>query len=202
VAEDAVAAVSRFAVVAPREIAALIATHPFAWIVAPNALSAATPMPLLAEADADGGPAALIGHLPKRHPLVAALRADPRGLFLFQGPHDYISPEWLSNKDWAPTWNFAVAMITGDVAFDEALTERALIDLVAHMERERHVPWTVSAMGERFHRLRDQVIGFRVTIRDVRARFKLGQDESDTAFGEILAGLGAGELSDWMRRAR
>jgi len=193
---------SGFAEVAPAEIGALIATHPLAWIVARGDLTATAPMPLLAETDAQGTPVALIGHLPKRHPLVAALGADPHALFLLQGPHGYISPEWLTNKDWAPTWNFAVAMIEAEVAFDDALTERALVDLVAHMERDRAVPWDVSAMGARFDRLREQVIGFRATITNLRARFKLGQDENDTAFGEILTGLGDGELANWMRRAR
>jgi len=184
------------------DVARLIDQHPLAWIVARGARGLATPMPLLLESSAEGRPGALIGHLPKAHPLVAALTAQPGGLFLFQGPSGYISPEWLTNKDWAPTWNFAVAVIEADVVFDESLTERALVDLVAHMERDRPEPWTVEAMGDRFAILRSWVIGFRATITATRARFKLGQDENDTVFAEILAGQGDGELARWMVEAR
>lgn len=182
--------------------ARLIAEHPLAWIVSAANPAVTTPMPLLLEQDEGGAARALIGHLPKAHPLVRALSVDPRALFLFQGPQGYISPEWLTDKDWAPTWNFAVAVIEASVTLDDALTERALTDLVAHMERDRAEPWTVAAMGDRFHALRRRVIGFRADITAVRARFKLGQDENDAVFTEILAGLGEGALSRWMQRAR
>lgn len=184
------------------EIARLIDAHPLGWIVAPSAPGAATPMPLLLERDADGAPRSLLGHLPRAHPLVAAFAAEPRGLFLFQGPHGYITPEYLSNKDWAPTWNFAVVVIEADVAFDSVLTDEALRQLVAHMERDRAEPWRVEAMGARYATLRDRVIGFRATITSCRPRFKLGQDESDEAFAEIVAGLEDDELARWMRAAR
>lgn len=183
-------------------IARLIADYPLAWIVAASAPGAATPMPLLLECGDDGAPRSLLGHLPRAHPLVAAFMAVPRGLFLFQGPHGYISPEYLSNKDWAPTWNFAVAVIEADVALDSALTDEALRRLVTHMERDRAEPWSVEAMGARYATLRDRVIGFRATITHCRPRFKLGQDESDDAFAEIVAGLQDDTLAHWMRAAR
>jgi transcriptional regulator len=193
---------SFFAEVDNASLARLIERHPLAWILARGDPAAATPMPMVLERDGDGAPAALIGHLPRAHPLVHAFGGDPRGMFLFQGPHGYISPEPLSNKDWAPTWNFAVAVIEADVTFDAAMTTGVLLDLVALMERDRAEPWTVEAMGERFARLRDRVIGFRAAITSVRPRFKLGQDESDTVFAQIVAGLGDGELTDWMKAAR
>lgn len=184
------------------DVARLITAHPLGWIVARADQAATTPMPLLLELDANGAPRSLLGHLPRAHPLVRAFGADPSGIFLFQGPHGYITPEWLSDKDWAPTWNYAIAVIAADVSIDEALTDEALRRLVAHMEQGRDAPWTVEAMGERYERLRARVIGFRATITACRTRFKLGQDESDTAFGEILAGLGDTALARWMLAAR
>ncbi len=178
------------------EVARLIATHPFGWIVPLGQPGLASPMPLLLEGES------LLGHLPRAHPLVGAFEADPSGVFLFQGPHGYISPEWLSDKDWAPTWNFAVAMISAEVVIDDALTDEALRRLVAHMEQGRDQPWTVDAMGPRYASLRERVIGFRATITGCRLRLKLGQDESDTAFGQILAGLGDTPLARWMAEAR
>lgn len=183
-------------------LAQLIAGHPLAWIVARAAPEAATPMPMLAELDERGAPRSLLGHLPKRHPLVGHLGGDPRAVFLFQGPHGYISPEVLGDKDWAPTWNFAVATIEADVLFDEALTDTALRTLVAHMERDRLEPWHVEAMGDRYATLRDKVIGFRATITARHARFKLGQDEDQPVFDQIVAAEGDSELGRWMRAWR
>lgn len=184
------------------DVARLIAACPLAWIVAAGAPGAATPMPLLLECGEDGAPHSLLGHLPRAHPLVTAFLAQPRGVFLFQGPHGYITPEYLSDKDWAPTWNFAVVVIEAEVAIDAALTDEALRRLVTHMERDRAEPWSVEAMGARYATLRDRVIGFRATITSCRPRFKLGQDESDKAFAEIVAGLGDRPLARWMRAAR
>lgn len=180
----------------------LIAGHPLAWIIARAAPEAATPMPLVAELGEHGAARSLLGHLPRRHPLVGHFRRDPRGVFLFQGPHGYISPEALADKDWAPTWNFAVATIEADVVFDEALTDTALRTLVEHMERDRRAPWQIEAMGERYAALSDKVIGFRATITASHARFKLGQDESQPAFEQIVAAQGDSELGRWMRAWR
>jgi transcriptional regulator len=178
------------------DVARLIASHPLGWIVPRGAPGLASPMPLLLDGES------LLGHLPRTHPLVDAFAADPSAVFLFLGPHGYITPEWLSDKDWAPTWNFALATITAEVEIDDALTDEALRRLVAHMERDRDQPWTVEAMGSRYARLRERVIGFRATITGCKLRLKLGQDESDTAFGEILAGLGDTPLARWMVEAR
>jgi transcriptional regulator len=182
------------------DLADLIAASPLAWVMALADPASATPMPILLERDEGGRPVSLLGHLPRAHPVAAALAADGRALFLFQGPQGYISPEWLTDKDWAPTWNFAVARIEAEVTLDDGLTDEALRRLVAHMEQGRREPWTVEAMGPRYDRLCRHVIGFRAAITRVGARFKLGQDEGPEVFGEILDGLGAGPLADWMRR--
>jgi transcriptional regulator len=178
-------------------LAELIAQHPLAWIVPRAAPEWAAMMPMLYEG---GDSPALIGHLPKAHPIAAALADDRRCLFLFTGPHAYISPEWLTGKDWAPTWNFAVARLEADVSFDDSLTEEALQRLVARMEAGRAAPWTTEAMGPRYALLRERVIGFRAAITRSTPRFKLGQDERPQVFAEILRGLGDHPLAQWMRR--
>lgn len=181
------------------DLARLIDGHPLAWVMALADPACATPMPLLLERDADGTPMSLLGHLPRAHPLVAALGQDARALFLFQGPHAYITPAWLTDKDWAPTWNFAVAKIEAQVDLDDGLTDPALRLMVAHMEQDQPEPWTVASMGSRYEALRSHVIGFRARITGVSARFKLGQDESPEVFGEILSGLDDQPIVPWMK---
>lgn len=181
-------------------VAQLIAQYPLAWIIAQGAPDAAALMPMLLETDAAGRPVSLLSHLPQAHSIVAALQKDPRALFLFLGPNAYITPDWLSNKDWGPTWNFATAQIAANVVFDDALTDTALGALVAHMEKDRSAPWTTDNLGARYAGLRSRVIGFRATITKVTPRFKLGQDEKPTVFAEILRGLGDHPVAQWMKR--
>src|SRR3546814_17220737 len=107
------------------DIVALIDEYPLAWVVALGRGGGATPLPMILDLDDDARPISLTGHLPKAHPIAATLAADPRALFLFSGPHGYVSPESLTDRDWAPTWNFAVVRIEADVAFDDALDRKS-----------------------------------------------------------------------------
>jgi len=57
-------------------------------------------------------------------------------------------------------------------------------------------------MGERYARLATGVTALRGQVREVRATFKLGQDEARHDFAQLLAGLQAGgehALVEWMR---
>ncbi|MGD9810791.1 MAG: FMN-binding negative transcriptional regulator [Sphingobium sp.] len=182
------------------DLADLIAANPLAWITPFADPAIATPMPVLLIRNDDGKPTGLLGHLPKRHPMVSVLTADQRALFLFQGPHSYISPAWIDTPDWAPTWNFAVARVEASVAFDDGLTDQALTHLVDHMEKMHPSGWTISGLGDRYNDLKARVIGFSATISSVTARFKLGQDERPEIFEQIVSGLGDDPLVQWMRR--
>lgn len=184
------------------DLADLIRQYPLAWVV-PQA-AGAVPMlfPMLVECDAVGKPVSLLGHLPKRHPLSHVFKSDGAATFLFLGAHGYISPEHLSNKNWAPTWNYASAQLDCVVELDADLTETALETLVDYMEKDRAQPWDISALGERYGALRSSVLGFRARILRMRGRFKLGQDEAETAFDEITQGLDDADLAEWMKRFR
>jgi len=58
-------------------------------------------------------------------------------------------------------------------------------------------------MGLRYQSLAQRVIGFRANVRAIRAKFKLGQDERDDVFRDIVAGLGQSSdqdaLLEWMK---
>ncbi|MFC2952720.1 FMN-binding negative transcriptional regulator [Marinicaulis aureus] len=185
-----------------QDIIRLIREHPLAWVLPQDQGVFPVLLPMLVECDATGAPVSLLGHVPKAHPLAVAFKSDGRARFLFLGPHGYISPELVSNKDWAPTWNYAALQIDGDVTIDEKLTDEALGALVEQMEQGRASPWSVSMLGDRYDLLRARVVGFRARISNIHARFKLGQDESQTAFGEIVDCLSDPDLSSWMKRFR
>jgi transcriptional regulator len=189
---------ARFAPRAPADIATLIAEHPLAWVVSRD--FQASPLPLLAETDAGGTVVALFGHFARRNPQVAALQKDPEALILVHGPHGYIAPRLVSNPIWAPTWNYAVARFEVRIEFVPAETDSAVRRLAAHLERGWSDPWQVEKIGARYGQLLPHIVAFRAHVKATHATFKLGQDETDATFREIVAGLPGSELAELMSR--
>jgi transcriptional regulator len=179
----------------------LIAEFPLAWVSAADGRADQTALlPLLGDYDGDGKLISLLGHIPRRHPLVSALEADARTMILFQGPQAYISPEQAGIEDWAPTWNFACLSIEAETRFIPEETDAALARLVDVMEQGRTAPWSSAALGDRYPSLADRVIAFRAQVRRVIPRFKLGQDERPAVREAIIGSLGDTALAHWMRR--
>lgn len=179
---------------AATDIVRLIADHPLAWLCSRD--FHASPLPLTAEIGSRGEVTALFGHCARANPLVADFREDPRGLILFNGPQGYVSPTLLSQPDWAPTWNYAVLRFTVEVAFVEQETHDAIERLVARMEGDR---WSTDHVGPRYHAMLDRIIAFRARVVSVDHCFKLGQDEGETGFAEIVAGHPDPALVEWMK---
>ena len=199
-------AIAGFVPVDDAEVARLLAGYPFAWVVtAADGDFAATLLPIRPVRDSGGRIVELHGHFARRNPQVEMVRRTPRALVLFLGPHDYISSSWLTDRTRTPTWNYASAQFFVDIEFfdDAQQTEALLRDLVGAMEDGRPGKWSVDEMGPRYARIVGGIIGFHAPVREIRAKFKLGQDERPAEYAEILAALDAGggsELADWMRR--
>jgi transcriptional regulator len=169
------------------DIARLVRDYPLATVVSNGASGfGATPLPLLAESDADGRIVALIGHFARSNPHLEALRADPRAVAIFQGPQAYVSPRIVSKPGWGPTWNYAVARFQIKVTLTPDLNDRALALLIEAMEGSGPDAWRASMMGERYDRLVPHIVAFRADVHSVHATFKLGQDEDDASFAEIV----------------
>lgn len=187
------------------QVLRLVHSYPLAWVVSLDAGSfRATPLPLRPRVGANGRIEALEGHMGRSNPQCAALKRDGRALVLFSGPQGYISPSWISNRTWAPTWNYVVVQFVVTVAFDEtpAQLDAHLDDLSRAMEQGRPNAWHASEMGARYDTLKRMIVPFVATVVEQRAKFKLGQDERDTVFSEITAALenaGSDDLLAWMR---
>ena len=77
----------------PDDVVALIGQNPLCWLVSAGVAGfGASPLPLLAECDAQGRLVSLFGHMATANPQVALLRAQPAALVLVNGPQAYISP--------------------------------------------------------------------------------------------------------------
>ncbi len=194
-----------FAPKSDEQVLRLILEHPLAWVVSlDDGGFRATPLPLRPRVASDGRIEALEGHMARSNPLHAALQHNTRALLLFSGPQGYISPSWVSNRAWAPTWNYAVVQFLVTIAFDEAPArlDAHLHDLAEAMEHGRPGAWHPSEMGARYETLKRMIVPFEAKVVEQRARFKLGQDERDTVFAEITEGLGhtgSDALLAWMR---
>ncbi len=80
--------------------------------------------------------------------------------------------------------------------------DRAITELVNALEGQEPGAWSAAAMGDRYAKMLPHIVAFRATVIRTEAKFKLGQDESATAFDEIVAALGDTPLSQMMRMAR
>jgi transcriptional regulator len=194
-----------FAPKSDEQVLRLVREHPLAWVVSSDGGAfRATPLPLRPRVGTDGRIEALEGHMARSNPLCAALQRDARALLLFSGPQGYISPSWVSNRTWAPTWNYAVVQFLVTIAFEEtpARLEAHLDDLVGAMERGRPGAWQRSEMGARYEAIKRMIVPFEARVVEQRAKFKLGQDERDVVFSEITEALGRSDsdaLLAWMR---
>jgi transcriptional regulator len=190
----------RFTPRAPADVLSLIRAHPLAWIISRD--FQATPLPLLAETDPSGKIVSLLGHFARRNPQVGALQGDPEALILFQGPQGYVSPRLVSNPTWGPTWNYAVVRFEVTINFVPDETDAAVRRLASYLEGAKVTAWQVEAMQGRYDELLKYIIAFRARVRAMRATFKLGQDENDATFGQIVTGLGGSELAQLMAAQR
>ena len=168
------------------DVTDLVSAYPFGWIVG----GGATALPFRPILD-NGQLVALHGHFARSNPQVARLQAEPEALILILGPHGYISPSWMADRTQAPTWNYAGAAFRCRIEFidDQAETLALLGDLIDHMETGRDKAWSLTDMGPRAQSLSRGIVAFRAEILEQQTAFKMGQDERDDVYGDIVRGL-------------
>lgn len=190
----------------PEDVLALVRDHSFAWVVSAAPGFRATPLPLRPRLDEAGELIGFIGHFARSNPQVEEIRQTGRALLLFLGPHGYISASWMQDRTQAPTWNYIAAQFDCRMTMidDAEGVADCLNELIVSMEQGRPNAWSMREMGERAGRLARGVVGFHADIITFKSVFKLGQDERDDVFADILLGLeneaGGEALSGPMKR--
>jgi acetyl esterase len=184
----------------------LLAAQPLAFIVSGGAAQlCVTPLPVRLQFDDMGLPAALVGHFGRGNAQLQVLATDPEAMILLMGPQAYVSPSWFADRTQAPTWNYACAVFHVRIELEddaERIGER-LTDLIDAVEAGRPHAWRTQDMGTRYASLARGVVAFRAAIVNWHASFKLGQDERDDVFADMLIGLraeGEQQLVSWMER--
>ena len=175
-------------------IARLVHDHPFATLVTPALPEPlVTHLPLIHVADCEPH-GTLLGHFARGNPHCRGAAA-AESIAIFHGPHAYVSPSWYAQPAAAvPTWNYAVVHAHGSlqIAHDPAET-RAVLDLMIHrFESARPAPWQLGLDQDRLDAMVAAIVGFRLKVRRIEAKFKMSQNRSPVDRERVAAAL-AGE---------
>jgi transcriptional regulator len=150
----------------------------------------ATHLPVLyARADSQ---VRLTGHWARANPQWSTIEGQ-RALFIFHGPHSYISPRWYTDpNNNVPTWNYATAHLYGRVQLvhDEEHLGSIVSALAAYYEAGAETPWRVSDTAANRQRLRG-IVGFELTVDDIQVKFKLNQNHSAANIEGVVSALRA-----------
>jgi transcriptional regulator len=166
----------RFAETDLAELDRLVARDAFVTLVTTDAdgLPFASHLPVLFERD--GERAIFRGHWARPNPQV---RHEGPALLIVHGPHAYISPTWYAEPQaHVPTWNYAVAHISGDLARFE--DPRQLQDLVAALAARYEAPlgsrWQPASDSDAFADDLRGIVGFTLEATRIALKFKLNQN--------------------------
>jgi transcriptional regulator len=145
-------------------------------------------LPLMVERRPDG--LLLLGHLARANPHWQLFDGKTPALTIFSGPHAYISPAWYETTPAVPTWNYVVVHVHGRPELVDAAATRDIVALLVEKhQRARVVRWS-GVLPPDF--LADQlgaIVGFRIPIDKLEAKFKLGQSRTAADRAGTIAGL-------------
>jgi len=176
----------------------LIESNPLATIVTHRTSGLdANPVPLLID-QRSPGELTLIGHVSRKNPL--ATEASPREavLVLFRGAQGYVSPNWYPGKardeNQVPTWNYQAVNLRGalEVVDDEKFVRGVVARLVTKNEASQPKPWKMTDSDAAYIDANlAQIVGIRITVTGVEAKFKLSQNRTDEDKLGAARGLGS-----------
>jgi transcriptional regulator len=175
-------------------INAFLHTHPFATLIT-NAAGklVASHLPVLFDETAN----ALRSHMARANEQWKHFAASNEVLCIFHGPHAYISPSWYVQQHTVPTWNYAVVHVYGKpVLVDDVELKRIVFDTTAKFESTMAVPWKIPLSEQEIAGMVKAIVGFKIEITRVEAKFKLGQNRSREDQEKMLRNLEAAPDND------
>ena len=174
-------------------IASLLRDYPFALLVTVReGLPQVSHLPLLYETDA-AGRACLYGHFARANPQWQDLKDGTEALAVFNGPHAYVSPSWYERPG-VPTWNYAAVHVRGHVELveDKGELSRLVGRLTENFEAgPDETRWQWAEHAERFDAMLGHIVGFRMAVEHVEAKFKLGQNRVEADRKNVCERLSA-----------
>ena len=187
----------------------LARNHPFATLITiADGEPFVSHLPVLYQRDTGG--ILLQGHWARANP---QWRHGGEAKLILQGPHAYISPSWYPDKETAarvPTWNYAVAHLSGllEIIEDEGDLAAIVSELTANHEADVGSDWRFEFEREDLRSQLRGIVGFRLRPTRIQVKFKLSQNHPQANIrsvaehlaatgerGEVLAGMMLDQLS-------
>jgi transcriptional regulator len=113
-------------------------------------------------------------------------------LCIFHGPHAYISPSWYETQHTVPTWNYAVVHVYGKPSIvDQADLKEIVLDTTAKYESSMPKPWALPLSEQEMEGMLKAIVGFKIDVGRIEAKFKLGQNRSPADQKRMLRNLQA-----------
>ncbi len=161
-------------------------------------------LPLVAEQHEDGT-IVLLGHCAKPNPHWRYLKARPKAVVTFLGPHAYMSPAVYPDLARVPTWNYLAVhcKVESAVVTEPAAKDELLKKLIAEHEPAYAQQWR--DLGEDFQqKMLTGIVGFTLRVTDLQCKLKLNQHRRE-AHAEMYSRFSTGSpdeqaLAEWMVR--
>lgn len=128
----------------------------------------------------------LLTHFAKANPQWRRLQGEI--LVSFQGPHRYISAGLYKNKLNVPTWNYAAVRIhgTAEIISRASDVKEILKQTVDHFEAQNGTGWSYDLPASFQEKLEAALVGVKIKITRVEAKFKLSQNRSPADYQAVL----------------
>lgn len=172
------------------ELDRLLARDPFVTLISnAEGVPFASHLPVLYSRD--GEQVTIEGHWAKANPQAVHSGS---ALMIVQGPHAYISPGWYADKEEAarvPTWNYAVAHLTGRLqASEEEDFLAGIVDrLSVRHEAAVGSDWRYEHDNPRLRSQLRGIVGFRFVPERIELKFKLSQNHPEANVRGAAEGL-------------
>lgn len=168
-------------------INAFIQTHSFATVISNGGgKTIASHLPVLFDEQSN----ILRSHMARANEQWKQFVGGGEVLCIFHGPHAYISPSWYEQQHTVPTWNYAVVHVYGKPSLvDEAELKQIVLDTTAKFESTRQTPWKIPLSEQEIASMLKAIVGFRIEVVRVEAKFKLGQNRSREDQEKMLRNL-------------
>jgi len=168
---------------------AFLADHDFGELIAPGA-GRDLPIVVPTHFIYDGDKTVLL-HLARPNPVWGALDERPRALLSVFGAYTFIPGHWNQDEYGVPTSYYAAVQLACDVEIvDEPAGIAAILERqLAHFQPEgKHAP--VEPGDNPYGKLLGSIRGIRLSVTDVRAKFKFGGNRTQQHRDVIAENLG------------
>jgi transcriptional regulator len=167
---------------------AVMRKHPFATVISVDASEQPFISHLPMVVEHVDGELICYGHLARANAHWRLLSGGSTTI-VFHGPNTYITPKWYVENG-VPTWNYVVIHVQGQVTLieDRAGIVKCLEKLTALVERGPE-PWPLWIPDNLAGSLERSIVGFRLHVEKLDAKFKLSQNRSAADRAGVVAGL-------------